>query len=256
MTPVNLVLSGGGARGIAHLGAIKAIMESDLVINAISGVSAGAVCGAFHCAGYSPEDTLKIVKENKLLYLLRPSFNDGLFHSEKIGEALAKYFPKNSFESLHIPLYVSASDISEGHTDFFSRGELILPLLASSALPVIFQPVTLEQDQLVDGGLLNNLPVEPFVEDDITLVGVHVNPWTNGVKADSAFSVMERSIQLSIYGTVQARKHHCDLFLEPEQLRRFSIYDVDHADALFDIGYRYARERLERFMATGHHGGR
>jgi len=256
MTPVNLVLSGGGARGIAHLGVIKALMESGLVINAISGVSAGAICGAFHAAGYSPEDTLKIVKESKLLYLLRPSFNDGLFKSDKIGEVLRKYLAKSTFESLNIPLYVSASDISEGHTDFFSQGDLIVPLLASSALPVIFQPVTLDRDQLVDGGILNNLPVEPFLEDDYTLVGVHVNPWANGVKAESAYSVMERSIQLSIYGTVLTRKHHCDLFLEPEELKNYSMYDLDHADKLFEIGYLFAKERLNRFMASGHHCAR
>jgi hypothetical protein len=67
---------------------------------------------------------------------------------------------------------------------------------------------------------------------------------------------MERSVQLAVYGTVLSRKHACDLFLEPEALKHFSMYDLDHAEELFEIGYSDAYERLARFMASGHHCAR
>lgn len=256
MTMVNLVLSGGGARGIAHLGVIKALREADIRFHRISGVSAGAIVGAFIAAGYGPDETRDKIIESKILRLLRPVFNDGLFRMDKMEETLLKYLPGNSFSSLEIPLIVSATDINQGHSVFFNSGELVRPLLASSALPVLFAPVNINGGQFLDGGILNNFPVEPFLEDDLTLIGVHVNPWSVDEKVDSAMEVLERSVLLSIYGSVKMRRQHCQIFLEPEELKRFSIYDIDDAPEIFEIGYRYAKAKMEQIMTAGNSCGR
>jgi len=252
MQPVNLVLSGGGVRGVAHLGVIKAMMERGMVLDAISGVSSGALVGAFIAAGFEPEETLEIFREHKLLHLMRPKLNDGLFSMKRMGEVLARYFPHDRFEKLNLPLIVSCTDLTEGHSDYFTQGELIRPLLASCSIPLLFEPVSIEGDQLVDGGFLNNLPVEPFLEEDVMLVGVHVNPWRNGLQADSLFQVMERLVSLGAWQTVKSRKKYCDLFLEPARLVDFGIFDTDHLDELFDIGYQFARTRLDVLTATSH----
>jgi NTE family protein len=249
MMHANLVLSGGGARGLAHLGVIKALREMDVYFNSISGVSSGAIAGAFIAEGYGPDETLEIIIESRVLQLLRPVFNDGLFRMDKMEETLLRYFPHNSFEKLKIPLIVSATDINEGHTDYFSSGELVKPLLASCALPVLFEPVMINKTQLLDGGILNNFPVEPFLEDDLALIGVHVNPWLAEERPDSAWKIMERSILLSIYGSMMMRKQHCQIFLEPDELKRFSIYDIDHAREIFKIGYQYAKGKADRLKS-------
>lgn len=92
MQPINLVLSGGGVRGIAHLGAVKALQERGAVIEAISGVSSGALMGAFLAAGFTPEEVLHILKENKLYKLLRPGSGEGLLSMRKLEQLLRKHF--------------------------------------------------------------------------------------------------------------------------------------------------------------------
>lgn len=245
MQPVNLVLSGGGVRGVAHLGAIKAIQEKGMVIEAVSGTSSGAVAGAFLAAGYTPDETLSIFKTKQLLQFLRPKLNGGLFSVSKIKEVLLDYFPQNSFEKLNVPLIVSCGDLTDGHSDYFSRGELVTPLLASMAIPLLFEPVTIDGDQLVDGAFLNNLPVEPFLEDEVTLIGVHVNPWVRGMHATSVFQIMERVVALGAWQTVKSRKKHCDLFIEPPALSGFGMFDHERIDEIFDIGYAYTLKKLQ-----------
>jgi NTE family protein len=252
MQPVNLVLSGGGVRGVAHLGAIKALMERGMVIDAISGVSSGALVGAFTAAGFEPEETLEIFREHRLLQLVRPKLDDGLFSIRKMGEVLKKYFPHDRFEKLNLPLIVSCTDLTEGHSDFFTQGELIRPLMASCSIPVLFQPVIIDGNQLVDGGFLNNLPVEPFVEEDVTIVGIHVNPWTPGMQTASLFQVMERVVTLGAWQTVKSRKRSCDVFLEPPRLSEYGIFDDAHLEELFEIGYEYTKSRLERMTELPH----
>jgi NTE family protein len=252
MQPVNLVLSGGGIRGVAHLGIVKAILERGMVLEAISGVSSGALLGAFIAAGYEPDEVLGIVKEHGLLQMIRPKLNDGLFTMKGVGQVLKQYFPDDRFERLNIPLIVSCTDLSEGHSDFFTQGELIRPLLASCSIPILFEPVTVDGDQLVDGGFLNNLPVEPFLEDDITLIGVNVNPWMNGMRADSLFQVMERLVTLGAWHTVKSRKKLCDLYFEPQELAGFGLFETERIDEIFEIGYRYAQGHLERLTSIPH----
>jgi NTE family protein len=244
MQPVNLVLSGGGIRGVAHLGAVKALREKGMVIEAISGVSSGAIAGAFIAGGFSPEEALSIVKSRQLLYYLRPRLNGGLFSVSKIGEVLHEYFPHDSFEKLNLPLIVSCSDLTGGHSGYFSKGKLIAPLLASLAIPMLFEPVTIEGDQLVDGSFLNNMPVEPFLEDDVTLIGIHVNPWIKGLHAASAFQVMERVVALGAWQTVKNRKSKCNLFIEPPSLSDYGMFDHEKIDEIFEIGYQYTLKRL------------
>lgn len=251
MIRVNLVLSGGGARGIAHLGIIKALQEAGVHFNRISGVSMGGISGALIAKGYKPDQALEFFRETNIPRLLRPGFYDGIFKMEKFGEVLKTYFPENSFDSLKIPLIISASDLEGGSTVYFSSGPLIEPLLASSALPIIFRPVSVNGKYLVDGGLINNLPLEPFLDEDLAIIGCHVNPWPRSGNPRSTLQIIERSIQLAIYGTVRTRMGQCHLFIEPPRLEKFAMYDFEKADEIFQTGYRYTIENMDNLLATG-----
>jgi len=241
---INLVLSGGGARGLAHLGMIKVIRESGFNIRKISGVSTGSVVGAFIAAGFSPEETLKVFVENNLMYQIRPVFNGGIFRLTKWEKILMESFPKNTFESLAIPLTVNVTDINECKTVFINSGPLIRPLLASCSIPGIFEPIVLGDRQCVDGGVLNNLPVEPFQGDSNKIIALHVNPLIFENEIDSAFIIFERSVQLSIRDNTNERKKLAHIVLEPPGLSRFQIFDLNEAKAIFNIGYEYAKSRV------------
>ena len=234
---INLVLSGGGARGLAHLGIIKALLAIGIKIEKISGVSTGAVTGAFIAAGYSPEEALKIFVENKLMYQIRRGHNAGFFSIRNWEKILLKCFPANSFEDLNIPLVINATDINECKTVYFSSGELVRPLMASCSIPGIFEPVIINHTQFIDGGVLNNLPVDPFFDDDRKIVASHVNPITFEKSIDSAAGILERSVHLSLRDETNARKRRAHLLIEPEELSRFGIFDLNDSDEIFKIGY-------------------
>jgi len=245
---INLVLSGGGARGIAHLGVVKRMQELGISIHAISGVSAGAVAGAFLAMGMSPDEILQVAISNADFHIRRPPFTLGFFSRNNLEKALVKYFPVDSFSALSIPLYVAAANINAGVTEFFSSGELVRPLIAYASLPLIFPAVDINGSQYLDGGLLNNLPVEPFLNNEHPIVGVHVNPVASHERYRFNFQIIERTIELAINKNIRTRKKECTLYIEPPEMKKFTSYDFSKAEEMFSIGYKYAKEPLEKFL--------
>jgi NTE family protein len=246
---ITLALSGGGVRGFAHLGVIKALQEADVEIKAISGTSSGAVTGAFIAAGYSPDETLQIMKEYKLFRLLKGVFSSGLFSMRRFQDIYLNCFPHNSFEELNFPLYISSTNIYSGKTEFFSSGQLIPPLLASTSLPVIFKPVEINGQLYLDGGILNNLPVEPLLDKGLPIIGVHVNPVDPVPSFSSTLKIMERSFNLAVYANIVDRINRCTFLFEPPGLCDFSVYSYSKADVIFRIGYEYAKEKTEKLIS-------
>jgi NTE family protein len=247
---INLILSGGGARGVAHLGVIKCILENNIAIHSISGTSAGAIAGAFIANGFSPDEVLEIAVQNAAFNIRRPPFNLGLFSKKNMENVLKKYFPEDSFDALKVPLYVSATNINNGTTDYFTSGELVKVLIAASALPVIFPHIEINGFQYLDGGLLNNLPVEPFLEDKLKRIGVHVNPIGIKEHITSTFRIIERSMELAVHKNIHSRRLQCDLFIEPPDLCRFYTYDLPKAREIFNVGYEYAKEHVGEFAES------
>lgn len=247
---VNLVLSGGAARGIAHIGVIKALEELGYEINAISGVSAGALVGAFYCAGYTPEEMLKLVSSREWLSFIRPSFPKmGLFSLQRTVSYLRKKLHVDRIEELKKELWITVLDIKSGSTLYFNKGELYPILLGSCALPGIFEPVKYHSYLFVDGGITNNLPVEPFLERKELLVGVDVNKTVMEERVGSIIHVLIRSFLLAVRSNVDKRKELCHVLIEPE-LERYSTYDLWKAKEIYLLGYKKA---LEVMKAYGNH---
>jgi NTE family protein len=254
MKEINLVLSGGGARGIAHLGVIKALQEADFKIRAISAVSSGAIAGAFIAKGMTPDEIFEVALGAPGFNLSRPPFSLGLFNKKKMMQVLLKYFGHTAFSDLGIPLYISATNINTCDTDYFNTGEVMLPLIASSALPVFFSPVEINGYQYLDGGVINNLPVEPFLDDTFPIIGVHVNPLDEAEQLTSTFKIVERTIQITINKNLTQRKEHCTLIIEPHDLFHYTTYDFGRLKEIFAIGYEYAKISLYKYLEDGDKG--
>ena len=142
MKKIGLVLSGGGVRGIAHLGILKFLEECGCVINCISGTSTGAMLGAFNAFGYSAQEILTITKNTKLFSLSDVAFSQsGIFNMKGIEESIIKHIPENTFECLRFPLHATATNILTGEAVYFSTGILSSQLMASSCVPFIFKPI-------------------------------------------------------------------------------------------------------------------
>jgi NTE family protein len=138
-----------------------------------------------------------------------------------------------------MPLTVVATNVKKGKSKFFYSGDLVIPILASSCLPVIFNPVVIDKKLYIDGGILNNLPVEPLIGHCDRIIGVHTNPIDAKNLPSNMKAVFERTMMMTINYNVYARKGKCDVFLEPKALSKFNVFDFKKGQEIFDIGYHY-----------------
>jgi NTE family protein len=248
---IGLVLSGGGARGIAHLGVLKALTEMGLTIDRISGTSAGAITGALYGAGYTPDDALRLMESDGFLRHLRPAWSKmGLFRLDSALEQYRKYIPDDRFEALQTPLTVTAVDLMSGQIRYFDSGELIRPVLASSCLPGIFEPIQINKRQYIDGGSLNNMPVEPLEGRVDLLIGSHCNPLGTDRPIASMRGVIERAIILGVQSKTRDRMARCQVLLEPPELARFATSDLRRARDIFRIGYQHTLARQTELLTA------
>ncbi len=243
---IGLVLSGGGARALSHLGVVKALYEHGTQPHIISGTSAGAIAGGLLAYGYSPDEILEIIIRTNFIRYVRPSFGgSGLFRIDRLEEVYRKYIPENTFEALKIPLIVTATDVHAGESVCFREGELARPILASSCLPGVFEPILYQKRYLVDGGVLNNMPVEPLEGEADYIIGVHCNPFKLKNPPKSTREIVARSLILAVHAKTKERFNRCQLLIEPPELCDYSLYDLRKARELFVLGHRYAREALK-----------
>lgn len=242
-TKFGLTLSGGGARGIAHLGVIKALTELDVKIHRISGTSAGAIMGAFVSAGYSPDEIMEIAKARKFFGFSNLLFGKaGLFDMNAFEDVYREYFPHNSIEQMPIPLTIVATDIVKGEIRYFEQGDLSEALKASSCVPLVFQPVHFDDTILLDGGILNNFPVEPLKGRCDKIIGVHVNSLSKNFNEIHMKDLLDRSFHFALNKEVIEKSSLCDVFIEPPNMSRFGMFDMSKLDEMFDFAYSYTMQ--------------
>ena len=162
MRDVALVLSSGGARGLAHIGAIEELEAQGYRIKSIVGCSMGAIVGGMYAAGKLAEfkEWMQTIDKKKILSLLDISFSlDHLVKGEKIIDAMKEIVPDVKIEDLPIPFKVVATDWEKGQEVVFSKGSLYEAIRASISMPLFFNPVKRGGTTFVDGGILNPLPL-------------------------------------------------------------------------------------------------
>ncbi len=243
---IGLVLSGGGARGFAHLGVLHALNEKGIYPDVISGTSAGAIIGALYADGLTPGEILKLMEGSSRLDFMRPALpREGLLQINRISKILKSSLRSKKFEDLKIPLFVAATDLNNGKAVYFSEGEILDPVIASASIPVVFQPVKINDISYVDGGVLDNLPVRPIENKCRILIGSFVNAVGYMEKISGLISIAERTFMLSMSKEIYEKAKKFDLFIAPMELRNYKILDPEKAAELFWIGYKATTEKLK-----------
>ncbi len=241
-----LVLSGGGARGFAHLGVIKALNESGIYPDVISGTSAGALAGVLYADGYNPEEILKIMNAGSRLNYLRPTMpKSGLLQITGLIRLLSSNLRARTFEELKIPLYVSATDLNNGKAVYFSKGQLLNAVIASASIPVLFNPVVIDNIHYVDGGVLDNMPIRPIEDKCDFIIGSFVNPVGYEEIINGITQIAERSFLLSMSKEINEKAKKFDLFIAPIELKNYKILDPEKAVEVYEIGYKATKEKLK-----------
>ncbi|RNL50209.1 patatin-like phospholipase family protein [Pedobacter jejuensis] len=238
---VGIVLSGGGIRGIAHLGVLKAFSNLGITFSHISGTSAGAIAGAFFAAGIDPEEGLSIFLRTKLWRFIRPAVGSlGLINIENTSQILKEYFPENSIEKLKIPLTIAAVNFSEGRLVYFTKGPLIRAIHASSCISGIFKPIMIDGQMYVDGGILNNFPVEPLMGECDFIIGSSCNHLKPVDKITGITNLMGRAGIMSINHDMERKAKFCNVVIEPKGLGVISTFDMKRAEDIYWLAHEEA----------------
>ncbi|MFZ4375544.1 MAG: patatin-like phospholipase family protein [Saprospiraceae bacterium] len=247
---IGLVLSGGGARGIAHIGVLKALDELNIHPTVISGTSAGSIIGVLYAMGLSSQDMIDFVGHSSLWKFFRFEWSaGGLSNLNYLKERLIQIGIPPNFEDLQKKLYVTATNLTKGKTEIFHEGPLLDTILASCSIPLVFKPVIINGDRYADGGILNNLPASAIISKVHRILGVNVIPLSGNDDKDyqSSVQVAQRCFELFMNANTQPELVACDFVIEPK-VQDFYLFSLPKFNLIHDIGYETTMAQAEQIQ--------
>lgn len=252
MDDLGIVLSGGGVKGVGHIGFLQALKEYGIEPKYIAGTSAGALVGALYAAGYDSKEMMEFFKETPLIsWMYYSTSKPGLLDTNKYRVHFEKYLPNNAFEELEKKLIIMTTDIESGTSVAHSKGALIKPLMASCSVPLIFSPVRIDGKLHADGGVMNNFPVEPLQELGVPkILGSYV---CSTLPADpkslsTSLKVMLRAFDLSQEALCVHKFHQCDYVIAPKDLWKVGFLDSKAVNMAYDIGYQSTLANIDQII--------
>ena len=260
---VGLVLSGGGAKGLAHIGVLKTLDSLGVRVDYVAGTSMGAVVGALYASGYTGNQLDSIVRSTSFELLISDKVprNSKTFYERKNAEKYALTLPFNkfkiqlpssiskgqnvfnllskltigvsgidNFQKLPIPFYCIATDIQTGEQVVLDKGNLAQAIAASSALPTLFQPVKLENKLLMDGGITNNFPIEGLLTKNLDyIIGVDVqDDLFQHEDLNSASNIMLQINNFRALENLKEKSRLSDIYIKPD-VTDFSIISFNES---------------------------
>lgn len=239
---IGLALSGGGVKGFAHLGVIQALAEKGIKPDLISGISAGAIMGSFIAAGKTAVEVRDLLKKSDFFDFARVTIPDrGLFSLDNMGKKLENYLGVSKFSELKMPFYVGAANISKARMKYYNQGDLIKIIRASSSIPVLFSPVEIDGDLYVDGGLFENLPITPLINNCDLIIAVNVMPFKLEAEIESITDIAVRTFQLKTVAYSLEMKKEADIYIEPDGIESYAILNSKYNNELYELGYNYTK---------------
>lgn len=249
-TRIGLALGGGAARGLAHIGVLKAFEEEQIPIHCISGTSVGALVASYHAFGRPAESILSICSTLNLSRLIDFTLQrGGLFTTNNIREMLHRDLGDCRIEDANIPLAICATDIETGEQLIFREGNLADAVCASMAVPGLFVPVEVNGRILVDGGLVENVPISPLagmgagitVAIDLSHVGRYPKP-------ESMIDVVSNAINIGIDFNTRKQLKKADIAV-PLDLSDYSLTNnADRVEELYMEGYHPMMKKIRRVL--------
>lgn len=280
---IALVLSSGGARGLVHIGVIEELEEQGFHITSIAGSSMGALIGGVYAAGKLREfrDWMKTVDKLKMLELTDLSFSlNHLVKGERIIDAIKEIVPDQPIETLPIPYCAVATDWENGREVTFRKGSLFGAIRASISLPAYYEPVRINGMVLIDGGIVNPIPLNRVArhKDDL-LVGVDVSGHDYQGQSQLQHFIEQRrrsdkslghqilsklipdnldfnyytllsrtsSIMIRQNSKLMAQLTQPDILIDI-QLKRYGGFDYDKSEKLIAFGHSYAQKAIEKYI--------
>ena len=249
-TRIGLALGGGAAKGIAHIGALKAFEEERIRIHCISGTSVGALVASYYAFGRPAESILSIGSTLNLSKILNFTLErGGLFSTNAIREMIHRDLGDCRIEDAAIPLSICATDIETGEQIIFRKGNLADAVCASMAVPGLFVPVEVDGRILVDGGLVENVPISPLekmgagitVAIDLSHVGRYPKP-------EDTLDVISNAINIGIDFNTRKQLKKADIAVLLDLSRYSLTNNADCVEELYLEGYHPMKKKIRRVL--------
>lgn len=247
MKKTGLALGGGAVLGAAHVGVLKAIKELDIEIDYIAGTSIGAFVAAFYAFGKSWEDISEIALNLRWIDVTAISLSRyGLLSNEKMGRLVVEHIGDKKIEDSSIPLAMIATDASNGKKVVLDSGSVAQAVMASSCIPGIFRPSDEGKKMLVDGGIVENVPIHTVREMGAGyVIGVDLNAEQSYEKPKNILDVILNSFHFIMKSAASLQTEDADLLIKPD-LSAYNWTNMDHVEDLMKKGYKDARKALKK----------
>lgn len=241
-------LGGGGAKGFAHLGALKVLEQYALKPDIIAGTSAGSLAGVFYADGFHPDEISDLFKKKEFREFVEFTIpRSGFFKNKGLYEFLKKNLRAQTFEQLQIPLYVVTTDWNKAQTVVFFRGEnLIESVVASCSVPIVFSPQLIDDRPYVDGGLLKNFPASIIRKQCKYLLGINVTPMLPPSEKSNILNTMERTFNLMANSNSIIDRNYCDILIEAKGVEKYRMFDLQNIDTIAELGYMCALDEMTK----------
>lgn len=248
---VGLALSGGGARGFAHIGVFMAFESFGIRPDILSGVSAGSIAAVLYGAGLTPEEIEECFMEADGMgdFTQWSLPKEGFLKLTRFSKLLESWLPVRNLEELQIPTVVCATNFDKGSSVGWLKGEIVPRVIASCSIPIVFQPVKINGEIFVDGGVLRNLPAWAIRKYCSTLYGSNCSPLEREFSyKESLLEISLRSFQLMMKANTLQDINLCDYLISPRNLAKKKTFDLENIHETVMTGYDAACKVLENSL--------
>lgn len=246
MKNIGLALGGGAVLGASHVGSLRAIHDYEIKVTHLAGTSIGAFVGAFYAFGMNYKEINLIASELNWLDISSISLSRyGLLSNDKMGKLITEYLGNKNIEDAEIPLAVVTTDISTGEKVVLKKGPLAKAVMASTSIPGIFKPVEIQGRMLVDGGVVENVPIQSVKDLGAKYVmGIDLNAKNKYERPNDILDVILNSFHYLLKQTVRLQTQDADLLIEPD-LSQFNHSETNQVDDLIEKGYTDSKKILK-----------
>lgn len=242
---ISLVLSGGAARGAFHLGALSFLETTDIKIKTYSGSSIGAIIAVSHSCGISAKEQLKIFSSKEVKEALKFNyFKKGLLRVDKPHKVLDELIPIKNLEDLKTEVFVNAYDNKNKKMRYFNKGDSHTLCLASAALVPLFSPIKYEHMNLIDGGLVDNIPIRPIMKKKEPIFSIDLMPRYKKTKSFTInpLKLVKRRVFAPLHKNLNFSIKHSDYYLSSLEINKFNMYTFNELNDCFNLGFKEAKK--------------
>ena len=247
-TTIGLALGGGAAKGVAHIGVLKALEDANIEVDYIAGTSVGAMIAALYAFRVDVETIGSLARRLTMSKVTSFKLNKtGFFSTESLRELMLEYVGDVAIEDATIPLSIVATDINSGEEIILTSGSVVDAVCASAAIPGIYIPVEINGRTLVDGGLVQNVPIEALQTAGAGVtIASHLNSVSHYQEISHVLDVMRNAFEIAVSQHTQDQLKEADLLISMD-LSDFSLRDnTERYDELFNIGHQAATVQLTK----------